>query len=143
MIIEVVGPRLLGPAIVLAVAIIVKGYADVGDAFSGAVIVALAVGLRYVSLGRERAERTMPILRHAPVVTAIGLLLALGVGFLGVVRGEPPFSHLPAAGEAVTKIGSLELITAVAFDAGLFLLVTGALVVLIHHLAELVEVREP
>ena len=143
MIIEVVGPRLLGPAIVLAVAIIVKGYADVGDAFSGAVIVALAVGLRYVSLGRERAERTMPILRHAPVVTAIGLLLALGVGFLGVVRGEPPFSHLPGAGEAVTKIGSLELITAVAFDAGLFLLVTGALVVLIHHLAELVEVREP
>lgn len=142
MIIEVVGPRLLGPAIVLAVAIIVKGYADVGDAFSGAVIVALAVGLRYVSLGRERAERTMPILRHAPLVTAIGLLLALGVGFVGVVRGEPPFSHLPAAGEAVTKIGSLELITAVAFDAGLFLLVTGALVVLIHHLAELVEVRE-
>ena len=139
MIIEVVGPRLLGPAIVLAVAIIVKGYADVGDAFSGAVIVALAVGLRYVSLGRERAERTMPILRHAPVVTAIGLLLALGVGFLGVVRGEPPFSHLPAAGEAVTKIGSLELITAVAFDAGLLLLVTGALVVLIHHLAALVE----
>lgn len=142
MIIEVVGPRLLGPAIVLAIAIIVKGYADVGDAFSAAVIVALAVGLRYVSLGRERAERTMPILRHAPVATAIGLLLALGVGFLGVMRGEPPFTHLPAAGEAVIKIGTLELISAVAFDAGLFLLVTGALVVLIHHLAELVEVRD-
>ena len=142
MIVEVVGPRLLGPALVLAVAIIVKGYADVGDAFSAAVIVALAVGLRYVSLGRERAERSLPLLRHAPVVTVIGLLLALGVGFLGVVRGEPPFTHLPAAGEAVIKIGSLELITAVAFDAGLFLLVTGALVVLIHHLAGLVEGRD-
>lgn len=142
MIIEVVGPRLLAPALVLAIAIIVKGYADVGDAFSAAVIVALAVGLRYVSLGRERAERTMPLLRHAPAVTAIGLLLALGVGFFGVVRGEPPFTHLPAAGEAVIKIGTLELISAVAFDVGLFLLVTGALVVLIHHLTELVEVRD-
>ncbi|MEO8510623.1 MAG: MnhB domain-containing protein [Chloroflexota bacterium] len=142
MIIEVVGPRLLGPAVVLAIAIIVKGYADVGDAFSAAVIVALAIGLRYVSLGRERAEQGLPILRHASTITAIGLLLALGVGFLGVVRGDPPFTHLPAAGETVITIGSLELITAVAFDIGLFLLVTGALVVLMHHLAELVAGRD-
>lgn len=142
MIIEVIGPRLLGPAVVLAVAIIVKGYADVGDAFSAAVIVALAVGLRYVSLGTERAERTMPLLRHAPVVTAAGLLIALGVGFFGVLLGDSPFTHQPPAGEAVIKIGTLELITAVAFDVGLFLLVTGAMVVLIHHLAQLVENRE-
>lgn len=143
MIIEVVGPRLLGPAIVIAIAIIVKSYADVGDAFSAGVIVALAVGLRYVSLGRERAERSLPILRHAPVVTVCGLLLALGVGFFGVVLGDPPFTHRPAAGEPVITIGSLELITAVAFDVGLFLLVTGALVVLTHHLAELVDGRDP
>jgi multicomponent Na+:H+ antiporter subunit B len=142
MIIEVVGPRLLGPAVVLAVAIIVKGYADVGDAFSAAVIVALAIGLRYVSLGRERAEQGLPILRHASVITAMGLLLALGVGFAGVLRGDPPFTHLPAPGESVITIGSLELITAVAFDIGLFLLVTGALVLLMHHLADLVAGRD-
>jgi multicomponent Na+:H+ antiporter subunit B len=36
------------------------------------------------------------------------------------------------------KIGTLELITAVLFDVGLFLLVAGALIALLHHLAGLV-----
>ena len=40
------------------------------------------------------------------------------------------------------KIGTLELITAVAFDVGLFLLVASALVVLMHLLARLVEGAE-
>ena len=52
----------------VAAAIIVKGYGDVGDGFSAGVIVALAVALRYVTLGAERAERTLPVLRHAPAV---------------------------------------------------------------------------
>ena len=136
-VIEVVAPRLLGPAVMVAAAIIVKGYADVGDGFSAAVIVSLAVALRYVTLGAENAERSLRILRHAPAVTTGGLLVALGAGFAGVAFGYPPFTHFPPPGADVVKIGTLELITAVAFDIGLFLLVTGALVVLLHHLARL------
>jgi hypothetical protein len=56
-----------------------------------------------------------------------------------VLFGDPPFTHLPPPGEPVVKIGTLELITAVAFDLGLFLLVTGALVTLVHQLADLTE----
>ena len=80
-IIEVVAPRLLGPALMVAAAIIIKGYTDVGDGFSAGVIVALAIALRYVALGTERAERSLPVLRRAPVIAAGGLLLALAVGF--------------------------------------------------------------
>jgi len=64
-VLEVVAPRLLGPAVMFAAAIIVKGYADVGDGFSAGVIVALAIALRYITLGTERAERGLPILRRA------------------------------------------------------------------------------
>lgn len=137
-VIELVAPRLLGPAVMVALAIIVKGYTDVGDGFSAAVIVALAVALRYVTLGVERAERGVPILRHAPAIAVIGLLIALGSGFVGVLFGEPPFTHYPPPGAEVVAIGTLELVTAVVFDIGLFLLVAGALVVLLHHLARLV-----
>jgi hypothetical protein len=137
-VLAVVAPRLLGPAFMLAAAIIVKGYTDVGDGFSAGVIVALAIALRYVTWGAERTERSLPVLHHAPAVAAGGLLLALGVGFLGVALGDPPFSHLPGPGEDVVKIGTFELITAVAFDLGLFALVTAALVILIHNLARLV-----
>jgi multisubunit Na+/H+ antiporter MnhB subunit len=137
-VIEVVAPRLLGPAVMVAAAIIVKGYSDVGDGFSAGVIVALAFALRYIAWGTERTERSLPVLRHAPVIAVGGLLIALAVGFFGVVAGDPPFTHQPPPGEDVVKIGTLELITAVAFDLGLFLLVTAALVVLVHNLARLV-----
>jgi multicomponent Na+:H+ antiporter subunit B len=138
-VIEVIAPRLLGPALMVALALIVKGYTDVGEGFSAGVIVALAIALRYIALGRERTERSLPILRHAPAIATVGLLVALAVGVFPVVVGDPPFTHLPPPGEAVVTIGTLELITAVAFDLGLFLLVTGVLVTLVHQLADLVE----
>ena len=138
-VIEVVAPRLLGPAVMVAAAIIVKGYTDVGDGFSAAVIVALAIALRYVAFGIERTERSLPVLAHAPVIAAGGLLLALAVGFLPVAAGDPPFTHRPGPGADVVKFGMLELISAVAFDVGVFLLVCGVLVTLVHHLARLVE----
>ena len=141
-VLEVVAPRLLGPAVMFAAAIIVKGYTDVGDGFSAGVIVALAIALRYVTLGTERAERSLPVLRHAPAIAAGGLLMALAVGFLPVVAGDPPFTHRPGPGADVVKIGTLELISAVAFDIGVFLLVCGALVTVVHQLARLVEGAE-
>jgi multisubunit Na+/H+ antiporter MnhB subunit len=133
-----VGPRLLAPALMVAAAILVKGYADVGDGFSAGVIVALAIALRYITLGAERAERTLPILSRAPAVAVAGLLVALAVGFGGIVAGDPPFTHRPGPGEHVIHIGTLELITAMAFDVGVFLLVVGSLSMLVHHLARLV-----
>lgn len=138
-VLDVVAPRLLGPAVMVAAAIVVRGYGDVGDGFSAGVIVALAIALRYVTLGTERAEHGLPVLRYAPGIAAAGLLLALAVGFLPVVAGDPPFTYWPAHGAHVVKFGTLELISAVAFDVGVFLLVCGVLVTLVHQLARLVE----
>ena len=125
-ILEVVCPRLLGPAMMVAAAIIVKGYGDVGDGFSAGVVVALAVALRY-----------------APAVAVSGLLFALAIGFFPILLGEPLLTHYPRSGEPVVHVGTLELTTAVAFDVGVFLLVAGALVELIHQLRRLVEERQP
>jgi multisubunit Na+/H+ antiporter MnhB subunit len=100
----------------LAAAIIVKGYTDVGDGFSAGVIVALAVALRYIALGQEAAEEGLPVLRRAPLIAVCGLLISLGIGFGSVAAGEPPFTHHPAPGDDVVEI-----------------------VMLVHHLARLVE----
>ena len=136
-ILDVVAPRLLAPAVMLAAALIVKGYTDVGEGFSAGVIVALAVALRYVTLGPGRAERSLPIARQAHVVAAAGLLIAFGFGFAATAAGQPPFTHWPPPGEDVIRIGTLELTTAVGFDIGLFLLVVGSLVMLIRSLTSL------
>ena len=127
---------LLGPSLVVAVALMVKSYSDVGDGFSAGVIVALAVALQYVAYGARRAEAALPFLRFAPLVAVTGLLLALGVGFFAVVGGQPIFTHWPPPGVHPTRIGTLEVLTAVVFDIGVFLLVVGVLVVLVHQLAD-------
>ena len=137
---EVVAPRLLGPSLMVVAALIVKGYSDVGDGFSAGVIVGLAIALRYITLGATRAEQSLPILRHAAPAAAGGLLLALAIGFFPILAGDPPFTHLPAPGADVVQLGTLELVTAIAFDLGLFVLVTGSLAVLVHELAHLVQV---
>jgi multisubunit Na+/H+ antiporter MnhB subunit len=142
-ILQVVALRMLGPALMFAAAIIVKGYTDVGDGFSAGVVVALAISLRYIVLGPDRAEQDMPILRRAPMAAAAGLLIALASGFYPILRGDPPFTHSPGRGDAVVKIGSLELITAVLFDIGVFLLVTAVLVILVHNLSRLVQGSNP
>lgn len=136
---EVIAPRLLGPALMLALALIVKGYTDVGDGFSAGVIVALAVAMRYVVLGRERTEASLPLLRYTPALGVVGLLVALGCGFFGLVTGQPPFTHAPGPGEEVVRLGTLELVTAVLFDLGLFVLVACALVAMTQQLARLVQ----
>jgi multisubunit Na+/H+ antiporter MnhB subunit len=142
-VVEVVAPRLVKPALMVAAAIIVKGYTDVGDGFSAAVVVALAVAIRYVVLGPAVAERTMPWARRAHAIAAGGLIVALAAGFFGVLIGEPPFTHLPAPGDPVVHIGTLELTTAFLFDVGLFVLVTGMLVVLIGRLSWFARGDEP
>jgi len=71
-----------------------------------------------------------------------GLLLPLAFPFFGVARGDPPVTHVPPAGAHVVHLGTLELITAVAFDVGVFVLVTASLVVLVHQLSRLVSERE-
>lgn len=134
-VVQVVARLLLGPALVVAAGLIVKGYAEVGDGFGAGVIVALAIGLSYIALGRAGTETSLPVLRHAPKLAVGGLLLALVSGFYSLLLGDPPVTHRPGPGDHVVKVGMLELITPVLLDVGIFLLVVGVLTVLLHQLA--------
>jgi multisubunit Na+/H+ antiporter MnhB subunit len=127
---------LWGPSLVVAFGLIVKGYAEVGDGFAAGVVVALVVGLFYVALGAEGAERALPFLRFAPKLAVGGLVQSLIDGFFPLLLGEPPFTHHPGPGEHVVTIGALELFTPLLFDIGVFLLVLGVLTVLLHQLAD-------
>lgn len=129
---------LLLPLLVLAVAVLVKGYTSVGDGFSAGVIAALAILLQYLAFGFEEAERRLPV-RHATAVALSGLLLALVLAAAPLAAGEPLLTHAPSAGVEPVKIGTLELVTAVLFDLAIFLLVVGMVVAVIRALLAPVE----
>ena len=118
---------LLVPSLLVALALIVKGYTDVGDGFAAGVVAALAVLFQYAAFGPRETARRLPV-RLAPALALAGLLVALVVGFVPLLLGDPLLSHYPGAGANVVHVGTLELLTAVAFDFGVFLLVLGTVV---------------
>lgn len=112
------------PILMVAAATLIKGYADVGDGFSAGVIASLAIILQAVAFGVDNFER-LPYARYAPLFTFAGLAVALATAFFPVLLGKPILYHYPPAGESVVHFGSIELITPVVFDIGVFLVVIG------------------
>lgn len=138
---ETIARLLLAPTFVVAAAVLIKGYADTGDGFNAGVIAAIGVLLQYVAFGYGRARRLLPV-RLAPVVGVVGgLLLSLLVAFVPLVQGRPVFTHTPLPGEKVVHLGTLELISAVLFDLGVFLLVFGFVVGSIDMIARAADRR--
>jgi multisubunit Na+/H+ antiporter MnhB subunit len=133
-VIRSIAALLLPPTAILGLAVLVKGYTDTGDGFAGGGIVALGVLLQYVAFGAVEVRRRLPVHR-APQLSLVGLAIALTVAFAPLLRGDPLLTHSPPPGVSPVKVGSLELITAVAFDVGVFLLVIGVTVAVIDAVA--------
>ena len=112
------------PTFVVAAAILVKGFVQTGDGFSAGVVGALGVLLRYLAFGHEEAKR-LPAVRHATTIAFSGLLLALGVAGAPLLLGDAVLTHYPPSGTEPIHLGTIELMSAVLFDIGVFLLVFG------------------
>ncbi len=135
---RMVARALLAPAFVVAAAILVKGYVDVGDGFAAGIVASLGVLLQYIAFGRAAVADGLPVHRASTVAFA-GLGVAVAVLVLPFLAGGAPFEHWPPAGDKPVYIGSLELVTAVAFDVGVFLLVLGAAIAIIDAAAGAAE----
>lgn len=132
---QAIARLLLLPTFMVAAAILVKGYAEVGDGFGAGVVATLGILLQYTALGRREA-RLLPTVRIAPAIGLAGMVVALLVAFVPVVRGQAIMTHSPPPGATVIHLGTIELLTAVAFDVGVFLLVFGFAVGTIDLIAQ-------
>lgn len=131
--------RLLLPAsFMVGLAIMIKGYADTGDGFSAGLIISLGVLIQYVAFG-QRLPGQLLIVRKSNLIAQLGLLLALSTAFVPVLQGKPVLTHWPGPGDKVQHVGALEIITPVAFDIGVFLLVIGFVVGVINLIAQSIE----
>lgn len=137
---RVIARLLLAPTAMVAFAVLVKGYADTGDGFSAGVILSLGILLQFLAFGSSVADR-LPIVRQAPRLTVIGLGIALAVTFVPVLFGDDVMTHRPGPDEKVIHIGTVEVLTAVAFDIGVFLVVLGFAVGVIDLVAHSIDRR--
>jgi multisubunit Na+/H+ antiporter MnhB subunit len=121
---RLVARLLFAPTLVVALAMLVKGYAEVGDGFAAGVIAGLAFLMQFVAFGERQVRRELHT-RFAPVVAQLGIALALATTLLPILWGKPPLTHYPLPDEPAIHLGELELLTAFVFDIGVFMLVVG------------------
>lgn len=112
-------------AFAAAAALLLRGYADVGDGFSAGALAGAGAALQFAALPFDEAlARTRA--RLAPRLIALGLLLTVLTAWTPVAFGLPPVTHFPAPGGHARTFGALELHTAVLFDLGVAVAVYGA-----------------
>lgn len=126
--------RYLMPMLLLLSAFLLfRGHNLPGGGFIGGLVAAATFILHNFAFGVEETRR---LLRVNPlVITATGLLIALGSGIVGLLSGKPFMT-----GQWITvplgKGGGLHIGTPVTFDIGVYLVVIGATLTIILSLAE-------
>lgn len=103
----------LPPSLLVAAFLLLRGHDLPGGGFIAGLMTAGAFILQYVATDRLRAQRALPF-RPAPLIP-LGLALAAGTGLGAQVLGFP----------FLTSAVSGHLSTAVIFDLGVYLVVTG------------------
>jgi multisubunit Na+/H+ antiporter MnhB subunit len=121
---RVVARLLLAPTLIAAIAILVKGYVQTGDGFAAGAVAALGIAMQYLAFGRREVEKKLPV-RGIGRLSYAGLLIGLTIAVVPLFLGDPILTQYPPPGAEVIYLGTLELITAVAFDLGIFLVVLG------------------
>ena len=131
-ILRVATRMLAGLILVFSVYLLFRGHNAPGGGFAAALVAGTGFSLFAIA---EGATPVRQALRADPLVfIAWGLLLAVGSGLFAVVTGHPFLTGLwwptdPA--HSAPAIG-----TPLFFDVGVFLVVLGAILVLVLHLEE-------
>jgi multicomponent Na+:H+ antiporter subunit A len=120
--------RLLTPLLLLfSVFLLVRGHNEPGGGFVGGLVAAAAFSLHAIAFGVQRARQ---VLRISPsTLLGGGLLIALVSGVPAVARGQPFLTAMWAPGPMAVG-------TPVVFDIGVFLVVTGVVLMMVFTLAE-------
>jgi multisubunit Na+/H+ antiporter MnhB subunit len=120
--------RLLTPLLlVFAVFLLLRGHNEPGGGFVGGLVASAAFALYAIAFGVRRARQALYV--RPLMLIGTGLLIALASGLPAVLRGQP---FLTASWiTAPVAVG-----TPVLFDVGVFLVVSGVVLMMTFTLAE-------
>ena len=118
--------------LLVSVYIMLRGHNAPGGGFAGGLIAGAAFVFRLLAGGSE--GRTV-VARLSPVVLiAVGMLLAIGTGFISLILGNE-FLESAIVHVDLPAIGDVKLVSAAVFDLGVYLLVIGVVIIVLSHLA--------
>lgn len=122
------GARLLMPLLLaFALFLLYRGHNEPGGGFVGGLVAAAAFSLYLIAYGVQEARRKLRI--RPATLLGVGLLIALSSGIPAALRGQPFL-------QAQWTLSPIAVGTPVLFDIGVFLVVTGVMLMMIFSLAE-------
>jgi multicomponent Na+:H+ antiporter subunit A len=120
--------RLLMPLLlVFSLFLLLRGHNEPGGGFVGGLVAAAAFALYAVAFGARRARKRLPVSPSA--LLGVGLLVAVAAGVPAAVRGQPFMT-------AQWALSPVAVGTPAVFDIGVFLVVTGVVLMMVFSLAE-------
>lgn len=124
--------RLIFPTMmVLSLFFFFTGHNNPGGGFAGGLVAGLALVLRYLAGGRYELGEAIPF--DAGRILGVGLLLAAGTAAASMAFGAPALSS--ATFEWTLPVfGEVKLVTALFFDAGVYLIVVGLVLDILRSL---------
>lgn len=115
--------RLVFPTlIVLSLYFFFAGHNAPGGGFAGGLVMGLALVLRYLAGGRYELGEALPV--EAGTILGAGLLLSAGTATASLFLGAPALSSA-VIDLTLPIFGDVHLVTALFFDAGIYLIVVG------------------
>lgn len=105
------------------------GHYTPGGGFVGGLLTTGAIVLLLLAFDLKTVKKALPF--NFTIMTAIGLVLAIGTASFPIFFNEPFFTH--AFGDFVLPLfGETSLHTAMIFDAGVYLVVVGSAITMIE-----------
>ena len=134
-----VATRIIFPLImVLSVYFFFAGHNTPGGGFAGGLTAGLAVVLRYIAGGRYELGETLPF--DAGKVLGTGLALSAGTALGSLLVGAPVLSSALIEID-VPVMGTVKFVTALFFDAGVYLIVLGLVLDVLRSLGARLDVE--
>ncbi|GAB3594443.1 Na(+)/H(+) antiporter subunit A [Corynebacterium faecale] len=127
-----VATRILFPSmIMLSVYFFFVGHNGPGGGFAGGLVAALAFALRYLAGGRDELEEALPV--DPGRILGMGLIASAAAILWPMALGEPPLtSHIWDL--TLPLIGDIHIASALLFDLGVYLIVIGLIMHILHSL---------
>jgi multicomponent K+:H+ antiporter subunit A len=129
---------LLPMALLVAVFMLLRGHHQPGGGFIAGLVAGIALILQQLASGQQwSAER---IRLSYTLLIGAGLILALGTGLAALTLGYPFLTSVFWHGEPPLLghlLGEFEFASAMAFDAGVFLVVFGTVMLILDNLGRL------
>lgn len=118
-------------ALAVAIYIFLRGHNLPGGGFVAGLVTGVALIVQAMAYGQAHTQSRLP--RRYPAMLALGLALAVGIGAVSALFGRP---FLTSAHDhpALPFVGEIELASAMIFDLGVYIVVVGAVLLILTEL---------